>query len=150
MTMSNSHRSAAAPPRKRSVRRARLILIGGLAVFVVLVGTFGVGPHVLESYDSSHREELTCRVDSVDALSGRSSSRTGIGGASALVRVQTDSCGVLDIRDGVTPENVDGIAAELTEGETYVFSVGAGSLRIEGLLGFFRQEPPIYDFRPAA
>ena len=147
--MSNSTVAATVPRRKRSVARARVILFSMVgAILLVIAGM--VGPIVLDSYDSSHREELTCRVDSVDALSGRSSSRTGIGGASALVRVQTDSCGVLDIRDGVTPENVDGIAAELTEGETYVFSVGAGSLQIEGLLGFFKQEPPIYDFRPVS
>ncbi|GAA0959439.1 hypothetical protein [Frigoribacterium faeni] len=148
--MSDSHRSAAAPPRKRSTRRARLILITLLAVFVLVVGTFGVGPRVLSSYDSSHRETLTCRVDSVEAYSGRSSSRTGIGGEYALVRVRTSSCGILDMREGVTAENAERIAAELTPGRTYDFSVGAGSLRLERLLQVVKQEPPLYDFSPAA
>lgn len=134
---------------KRSQRRAWFLFISWLVVFTVSVGAFGVAPVVLASYDSSHRETLICRVDSAQAYSGRSSSRTGIGGEYAVVRVHTSSCGALEMRHGVTPRNVDVKAAELTAGETYVFSVGAGSLRHERLLGFFKQEPSIYDFRPA-
>jgi hypothetical protein len=44
----------------------------------------------------------------------------GVGGEHAVVRVQTDLCGVLDIREGITAGTVDDVAAELTEGETYV------------------------------
>ncbi|GAA0959444.1 hypothetical protein [Frigoribacterium faeni] len=53
-------------------------------------------------------------------------------------------------REGITAETVDDVAAELTEGETYVFSVGSGSLRIERLLDLVRQEPPVYDVAPAS
>ena len=127
-----------------------MTLLAGIGVFVLGVGLFFVGPIVLSAYDSSHRDSLTCRVDSVEALSGRSSSRTGVGGEYAVVRVQTDSCGVLDIREGITAETVDDVAAELTEGETYVFLVGSGSLRLERLLDLVRQEPPVYDFAPAS
>jgi hypothetical protein len=44
----------------------------------------------------------------------------GVGGEHAVVRVQTDLCGVLDIREGITAGTVDDVAAVLTEGETYV------------------------------
>jgi len=145
----HEHRRAAPSRTARSVRRQWISFVGGVTALVLCIGFFFAGPLVLSSYDRSHRESSTCTVESVDGISGRTSNR-GVGGASALVRVQTKECGALDIREGVTTRNVDAKAAELTEGETYVFSVGAGSLRIEGLLGFFKQEPPIYDFRPAA
>jgi hypothetical protein len=148
--MSEPDDRTAVPRKRRSKRRARVILATWLAVFLVVVGVFAVGPGVLASYDDSHRETLTCRIDSADAISGRSSSRTGIGGESAVVRVRTSSCGILDMRQGVTVENVDDIAADLTDGETYDFSVGSGSLRLERLLQLFRQEPPFYDFRRAS
>jgi len=130
------------------MRRQWVTFLAGIGVILLAIGFFFVGPLILTAYDDSHRESLTCTVSSVETVSGRSSNR-GVGGASALVRVGTDACGVLDLRDGVTIRNVDAIASELKEGETYVFSVGQGSLRLEPVLQFFKQQPLILEYRPA-
>ena len=126
-------------------RRRGLLVLGSLAV--VSVGLFVVAPLFLSAYDEAHRSSVTCTVTNAAAASGGTRSLRGVGSSTPQVDVETDECGSLLLRDGVTGDNVGDIAEELDSADRYVFTVGEGSYALRGVLGTVGIATEMHDFR---
>lgn len=126
-------------------RRVQLILLitGVLTAFVVVL-VIVIGPWVVKSYDSDHRQSISCEVESADAK------KFGSGGRGAAttfgVEIRTSSCGVLILSPGINSDNGSEVAAQLKPGHTYQFDVGSGSLAVKWFTDIFGIALNVYDF----
>jgi len=108
----------------------------GLAV----LGTIGIvgGGQLFKAYDRSHQIEETCEVQKAEASSGGSTSSRGAGALFDQVEVVTKDCGPLVLRRGVTEQNKQEIADELSSAGRVQFRIGAGSFKWRETLHAFR------------
>jgi hypothetical protein len=120
-----------------SLRKKRLIVTSWIAAILLILAFFGIGPVLLNAYDREHPVTKACEVTTAQAGSSSTVSRTGIGGSSEQVVVESKNCGELLLREGVNKDNSDEIASGLTPGNEYDFILGGGSVRLEKLLDFF-------------
>lgn len=117
----------------------RNILVFSLLGLVVL-GTIGIvgGGHLFKAYDRSHQIEETCEVQKAEASSGGSTSSRGAGTLFDQVEVDTKDCGSLVLRRGVTEQNKQEIADELSSAGRVQFRIGAGSFKWREVLHTFQ------------
>ncbi|HAQ9610430.1 TPA: hypothetical protein IYE61_002922 [Enterococcus faecium] len=115
----------------------------GIALFVV-------GPIVLRNYDHSNRLSVGCEVTSATYGVRSSVSRVGAGSSRAQIEIVTTDCGTLLLREGVIEKNGPELAAALTPGTSYEFSVGKGSWAIRGFLNSIKKYPFTYGYESDA
>lgn len=129
-------RSADALRRKPKRGNILVFSVLGLAV-VVTIGIVG-GGQLFKAYDRSHQIEETCEVRKAEASSGGSTSSRGVGTLFDQVEVDTKDCGPLVLRRGVTEQNKQEIADELSSAGRVQFRIGAGSFKWRDVLHTFR------------
>ena len=117
---------------------------GNVLVFSILgfavVGAIGIvgGGQLFKTYDKSHQIEESCEVQKAEASSGGSTSSRGAGALFDQVEVDTKDCGPLVLRRGVTEQNKQEIADELSSAGRVQFRIGAGSFKWRETLHAFR------------
>ncbi|MBT1545731.1 hypothetical protein [Curtobacterium aurantiacum] len=134
--MEQEARSADALRRRRKRGNILVVSVLGLAIFVT-IGIVG-GGQLFKAYDRSHQIDETCEVQKAEASSGGSTSSRGAGALFDQVEVDTKDCGPLVLRRGVTEQNKQEIADELSSAGRVQFRVGAGSFKWRETLHTFR------------
>jgi len=123
-------------------RRTNRIAVAILAIStVVLLGGFVIGPSILENYDNSHPLEKSCKISSAIPETSSTVSRTGIGGSTDQIVIESSDCGKLLLRQGISERNRDEIALQFTEGDVHTFSIGEGSWTLRPFLKALRVSP---------
>lgn len=134
--MEQEARTADALRRRRKRGNLLVFSVLGFAVFVT-IGLVG-GGQLFKAYDRSHQIEETCEVRKAEASSGGSTSSRGVGTLFDQVEVDTKDCGPLVLRRGVTEQNKQEIADELSSAGRVQFRIGAGSFNWREVLHTFR------------
>jgi hypothetical protein len=134
------------PKRSKNNLIVAAIVLGPL---ILGVGLFVVAPTAHIQYDETHQTDVTCTVTSAEGGVRSSVSRIGAGSSRAQVEIRTDDCGVLRLQEGVTEDNSAEIAARLTPGGHYVFTIGEGSWSARGAFELLGKSPLVYGYAPA-
>ena len=137
----------AAPARKGSVLRGRIIFVVAIALVLAVVLFFFFGRGWIASYDKEHPSALDCRISSAKASAVSTHSGRGVGSYTDQVDIQTSNCGHLVLRDGITSENSDESAARIRVGETYRITLGEGSLNLRPLLSLLGTVPEVRGYK---
>ncbi|MBT1584028.1 hypothetical protein [Curtobacterium flaccumfaciens] len=124
--------------RSRRGKRGNVLVVSILGLAVL--GTIGLvgGGQLFKAYDRSHQIDETCEVQKAEASSGGSTSSRGAGALFDQVEVDTTDCGPLVLRRGVTEQNKQEIADELSSAGRVQFRIGAGSFKWRETLHTFR------------
>jgi hypothetical protein len=112
-----------------------------------VVAFFFFGRGWIASYDKEHPVALDCRISSAKASAVSTHSGRGIGSFTDQVEIQTSNCGHLVLRDGITSENSDEIAAKFQVGNTYRITLGEGSLILRPLLSILGTVPEVRGYK---
>jgi hypothetical protein len=120
-------RTADALRRRRKRGNSLVFSVLGLAVFVT-IGIVG-GGQLFKLYDRSHQIEEICEVRNAESSSGGSTFSRGVGTLFDQVEIDTKDCGPLVLRRGVTEQNKQEIADELSSAGRVQFRIGAGSFK---------------------
>lgn len=135
-----------APGARGTNRRAWVILAVWVFGVIVSLTVLLVWPQAMSSYDGGHRRALQCQVESAEEYSGSTSSRTGLGEPFSYIRVDTKICGTL-VLQGVPTGKQQAVAAELNQGGTFEFSVGASSYWFRSALKLINRFPTAFDYK---
>jgi hypothetical protein len=119
---------------RRKHARGNVIVFSALGLAAVIaLGIIG-GDRAFTAYDRSHPIDVTCEVRSARASTGGSTSSRGVGTLFDQVEIETDRCGPLVLRRGVTAQNKKVIAKALSSAGSVGFRLGAASYRWRDLL----------------
>ena len=124
--------------QRKKQKRANVLVFSILGLAVL--GAIGIvgGGQLFKTYDKSHQIEESCEVQKAEASSGGSTSSRGAGALFDQVEVDTTDCGPLVLRRGVTEQNKQEIADELSSAGRVQFRIGAGSFKWRETLHAFR------------
>jgi Tfp pilus assembly protein PilX len=124
--------------QRKKQKRGNVLVVSILGLAVL--GTIGLvgGGQLFKAYDRSHQIDETCEVQKAEASLGGSTSSRGAGALFDQVEVDTTDCGPLVLRRGVTEQNKQEIADELSSAGRVQFRIGAGSFKWRETLHTFR------------
>jgi hypothetical protein len=131
---------------RQSRRQNRKMIAILSAVVVVPLLLFVVLPYSILGYDERNRISISCSVVSAEPGSSSNRSLRGIGSSGPQVEVDTDSCGPLLLRDGISGGNAGTIAAELEGSDTVDFLVGSASYEMRNVLSSVGITPEAYAY----
>jgi hypothetical protein len=149
--MPNPGQGSAKAKSKRTKAKNRAYVILVLVIVPVLaVGLFVIAPITLSNYDQSHQTTVQCEVETADFGKRSTVNRIGAGSSREEVEITTKDCGKLLLREGVTEENGAEIAATLSAGSRFEFTVGQGSWKARGFFNAIKKYPFAFGYRPAS
>ncbi|WP_439692832.1 hypothetical protein ACRQ4B_00800 [Curtobacterium sp. SP.BCo] len=125
------------------------IFVGVMLVLIFIVAFFSFGRGWIASYDEAHPVWLTCTIESSKASAASTHAGRGIGSYVDQVDLQTENCGHLVLRDGVSSQNSENIAARFKKDEKYRIQLGEASIRLRGLLSALGTVPEVRGYHLA-
>lgn len=130
--------------KTRPVRNA-ISMLGIVAFYLMTLAMFP-GLFVLNAYDGTHRERVTCTVTSAEAVTLSSRSSKGIGASYAGVGFDTSDCGRMTYSRTISFDNHEAFARRYNGAPgPYAFTVGGGSFWVRAHVPWMRLGPQEYD-----
>lgn len=132
------------PKSRRRVVMGRILALAGMLV-VVVIGVLGVfGSFVMTEYDKTHQVAIECIVTGAD---GGKATSGGRGAASfSQVMIETSDCGPLAMTAGINKSNRVEVAAELSEGGTFIFQFGEAEEALRPFFDVFDVRATVYSY----
>jgi hypothetical protein len=118
-----------------------------MALFMLVLFVFAIGPAMLENYDRAHITTINCKVTAAYAGSASSRSLKGVGASSNQVEYRSPDCGTLVLSGGLTAEAAEEKASGVVGGERYDVKIGQGSARLGGWFQAVGVAPNVLDVR---
>ncbi|MFL4475197.1 hypothetical protein ACIPVK_14460 [Paeniglutamicibacter sp. MACA_103] len=133
------------PQSRRRVMMGRILALAGMLV-VVVVGVLGIfGSFVMTEYDKTHQVAIECIVTGAD---GEKAASGGGRGATSFsqVMIETSDCGPLAMTFGINKSNRVEVAAELSEGGSFIFQFGAAEESLRPFFDVFDVRATVYSY----
>lgn len=140
----------------RNGKTARISPAGGWSIFVgvmlvltSVVAFFVFGRGWIAWYDEAHPVWLTCTIESAKVSAVSTHAGRGFGSYVDQVDLQTENCGHLVLRQGISSQNSENIAARFKEDQQYRILLGEASIRLRGLLSALGTVPEVRGYQLA-
>jgi len=119
-----------------------------MLVLASVIAFFLFGRGWIASYDAARPVWLTCTVESAKASAVSTHAGRGVGSYVDQVDLQTEDCGHLVLRAGISSQNSEEIADRFERGQKYRIKLGQASIKLRGLLSLLGTVPEIRGYQP--